>query len=170
MHEPPTLAQEQRIDRWFKISLLLKGGNAILELIGGTLVLLTPPAFVQRVAGYFTEEELGQDPHDLVATTIRHLADLYVTGPQQIFIGAYLLSHGIVKFALVIGLLKNKAWAYPSALIVFTLFVVYQLYLLAQHLSVWMFALTIFDLFIIYFVWREWQVVKAHGGAQVPSA
>ncbi|BCG83133.1 hypothetical protein MesoLj113b_66750 [Mesorhizobium sp. 113-3-3] len=40
----------------------------------------------------------------------------------QHFYAFYLLSHGIVKLALVVALLKNKLWAYPSSLIVLGLF------------------------------------------------
>src|SRR3989344_2931040 len=129
------IAQEKRIYRFFEISVLLKGANAVLEIVGGFLALLIPPALVQNITAYFTAAELGQDPGDFVATHLRQLAEHYAAGGHT-FIALYLLSHGIVKIILVIGLLQNRAWAYPASLIVFGLFVVYQTYLLIHHPTV----------------------------------
>lgn len=162
------VAAERRIFRFFEISILLKGINAALEIVGGVLVLLIPPSLVQDITAYFTNAELGQDPDDFIATHILHWADVYATGPHQLFVAAYLLSHGIVKIVLVIGLLKNWPRAYPASLIVFGLFALYQIYLLTHKLSLGMIALTIFDFVVMYFIWREWQIVKAHHG-QIPE-
>lgn len=160
----PTAVVERRTRRFFEISVLLKGANAVLEIVGGLLVLVISPDFVQDVATYFTAEELGQDPHDFVATHIQHFADIYATGPHQLFAAAYLLSHGVVKLALVIGLLRNKIWAYPASLAVFSLFIAYQVYLFIIQPSLGIAALTLFDLIVLYFVWREWRIVRAHQG------
>ncbi len=162
MHDAPLPAEERRIYRFFEISILLKGANAVLEIVGGLLVLVIPPEFVQNIAAYFTSEELGQDTNDFVATHLLQLANLYASGNHQLFVALYLLSHGIVKIILVIGLLKNKLWAYPSALIVFGLFILYQLYLLSHKLSLAMVALTFFDFVVMYLVWREYRIVRSH--------
>ncbi len=157
-----TPVQEKRIYRFFEISIFLKGVNAVLEIIGGLLVLVISPEFVQNVAAYFTAEELGQDPHDFIATHMLQWANVYASGSHQLFAALQLLSHGIVKLVLVIGLLRNKLWAYPAALIVFGLFVVYQIYLYTFNHSLAIAALTLFDLVVMYFVYREWRVVKSH--------
>ncbi len=160
------IATERRIYRFFEVGILLKGANAVLEMVGGALVLLIPPSLVQDVAAYFTNEELGQDPDDFIATHILHWADVYAAGPHQLFIAAYLLSHGIIKIVLVIGLLKSWPKAYPASLIVFGLFTLYQVYLLTHKFSLGMAALAIFDVIVMYFIWREWQIVKSHHGHQ----
>lgn len=162
MQEPATPVEERRIFRFFEISVLLKGANAVLELVGGALALLVPPEFIRDVAAYFTNEELGQDPHDFVATHILQLANVYATGGHQLFAALYLLSHGAVKLVLVVALLKNKLWAYPAALVVFGLFILYQGYLFILEQSVGIALITIFDFIVMWFVWREYRVVKAH--------
>lgn len=162
MPEPSAPSEERRIYRFFEISIFLKGANAVLEIAGGLLVLVISPEFVQDVAAYFTAEELGQDPNDFIATHILQWANIYAVGSHQLFAAAYLLSHGIVKLVLVIGLLKNKLWAYPSALIVFGLFVVYQIYLYVLNHSLAVAALTLFDLAVMYLIWREWRIVRLH--------
>ena len=44
------------------------------------------------------------------------------------FAAIYLLSHGVIKVVLVASLFRELLWAYPAAIVVFTLFIVYQLY------------------------------------------
>ena len=44
------------------------------------------------------------------------------------FYAFYLLSHGIIKRVLVIGLLRERLWAYPASFAVFGAFIAYQLY------------------------------------------
>lgn len=68
----------------------------------------------------------------------------------------------IVKIILVVGLLKNRPRAYPASLIVFGLFMLYQVYLLTHKVSLGMAALAVFDIIVMYFIWREWQIMKAH--------
>jgi uncharacterized membrane protein len=79
------------------------------------------------------------------------------------FVGFYLLTHGSVKLGLVIGLLKGRMWAYPSSLAVFGIFVLYQTYLFTLNHSPAVVLLTLFDLIVIWSVWREYQIVRAGG-------
>ena len=150
---------ERRIYRLFEISVLLKGADAALEIIGGTLVLLVPPTFIQHIAVYFTKEELGEDPNDFIANHLLHAAQQYAVG-GELFAALYLLSHGVVKFGIVAGLLRGKLWAYPTALVVFGLFAAYQAYLFFLGHSVALAALTVFDLVVMWFIWREYQIVR----------
>jgi uncharacterized membrane protein len=160
-----TVVEERRIYRFFEISILLKGANAVLEIAGGLLALVVSPATVQGVTAYFTNAELGQDPDDFIASHLAQWADAYATGPHQMFIALYLLSHGIIKIVLVVALLVGATWAFPAAIGVFSAFALYQLYLLLGHYTLGMLTLTVFDLIVIAFIWREWQVVKKHHAA-----
>jgi uncharacterized membrane protein len=143
-------------DRAFRIGLLLKGFDGLLECIGGIYLLLINPEQINRWAGYLTQGELSRDPHDFIASHILKTAhDL--TGTSLIFGAAYLLSHGIIKLVLVIEVLRNHLWAYLALVIVMSLFVVYQVYrLVVDGFSLGMFLLTIFDLIIIYLTQKEY--------------
>lgn len=78
-------------------------------------------------------------------------------------LASYLLTHGIVKIVLVAGLLRNRLWAYPAAIAVFTLFGLYQIYYLLQAYSVWLLALTLLDAAVILLTWHEWEYRKPSG-------
>jgi uncharacterized membrane protein len=143
-------------DRAFRIGLLLKGFDGLLECIGGIYLLLINPEQINRWARYLTQGELSRDPHDFIASHILKTAH-ELTGASLVFGAAYLLSHGIIKLVLVIEVIRNHLWAYIALLVVTSLFVVYQVYrLVVNGFSLGMFLLTIFDLVIIYLTQREY--------------
>lgn len=151
------IIQEKNIRRIFIISVLLKGSNAILEIIGGILFLFT--GAVTNIVQFLVRGELIEDPTDLVANFIQHYVP-YFSEHAQLFASFYLLSHGVIKIFLVIGLLRNKLWAYPSAIVVFFLFIAYQLYRFTYTHSFFLILLSIFDLVVIWLTWHEYKLVK----------
>jgi Predicted membrane protein (DUF2127) len=88
-----------------------------------------------------TQAELAKDPRDLVANYLLHLAQNLSIGAQR-FTAFFLLSHGVVKLWLIIGLLRQKLWYYPLAAAVFGLFIVYQLYRYSFTNSLWLLVLS----------------------------
>jgi uncharacterized membrane protein len=67
------------------------------------------------------------------------------------------LIHGAVKVGLVIALLLNKLWAYPSMIIVLLISIGYQLYRIVLNPSACLIALTVFDALIVALTWREYR-------------
>ncbi|MDB5238607.1 MAG: hypothetical protein JWM46_877 [Candidatus Kaiserbacteria bacterium] len=153
--------QESRIRMYFRISIFLKGVVSLLEIIGGVLALFIPVSAVTAYMVRLAEGELSEDGYDFIATHLIQLAhSLSVTG--GLFIGIYLLSRGLIKLVLVVALLKNQLWAYPSSLAVLGLFVLYQAYEILHTHSVFLIALTLFDLLVMWFIWREYEVLRSH--------
>jgi uncharacterized membrane protein len=107
--------------------------------------------------------ELLDDPNDFLST---HFKEVLNPSPEaQVFGGLYLLSHGVVKLFLIIGLWRNKLWAYPAAISVFALFILYQLVRFARTHSVWLLVLTVLDIIVIWLIWHEYRRVtgtKSH--------
>ena len=149
-----------RLHTAFEIGILLKGLNGLLELIGGTLLLIFPPNAVQRFVVGLTHNELSKDPHDFVATHLRAAAS-HLTSNGELFAAVFLLSHGIIKVVLVYALVRDKLWAFPWAIGVFSAFGVYQMYRYAIHPSGWLIALTVLDVLVILLTLAEWRRVKS---------
>ncbi len=143
----------------FTISLLLKGINGILEIIGGIIVLTFGPEKVQKLVSIITLHELNEDPLDFFANKVLNLAQVY-TADLQIFGFLYLVSHGVIKLFLIIALLKRKIWAYPLAIIVFVSFVGYQIYRYTFTNSLGLILLSIFDIIVIILTIREYRIIK----------
>ena len=147
------------LDRVFAIGIIGKGLNGAAELVGGLLLLLVTPTKIQHVVATLTQQELSEDPHDVVAHYLLHTS-AGLSGQAVTFGAVYLLLHGMVKVVLVIALLRNKLWAYPWMIGVLLVFIGYQAYRIALSPSAGLIALTVFDLIIVALTWREWHVQR----------
>ncbi|HEY5223491.1 MAG TPA: DUF2127 domain-containing protein [Microbacteriaceae bacterium] len=148
------------LDRTFFVSLILKGLDGLLELVGGVLLLVVTPAQIGAIAQLLTQHELSEDPHDLIANALLHLTsslNLSVT----LFGAIYLLLHGVVKVVLVWAVLRDHLWAYPWLIAFLLVFIVYQGYQLIVAFSWGLLLLTAFDILIVYLTWREYGVHRA---------
>jgi uncharacterized membrane protein len=67
-------AREKKIHLAFLVSLWLKGLFAIGEILGGFFVFFVSREFLLKAVSLLTEEELTEDPHDLVANYLLHSA------------------------------------------------------------------------------------------------
>jgi uncharacterized membrane protein len=139
--------RERNIHRVFVVSVVAKGLHALIEIAGGLALYLFSSDTIGRWVDHI-------DPHEWIA---RHF-DL----SQQSFFAFYLLSHGFIKAALVIGLLKEKLWAYPASVAVFGLFIAYQLYRYSWTHDIALIALSIFDLFVIALAIHEYRLLRKH--------
>ncbi|MGN6278982.1 MAG: DUF2127 domain-containing protein [Sphingomonas sp.] len=86
----------------------------------------------------------------------------HFTLQAESFYAFYLISHGLFNAALVVGLLKEKLWAYPASLVVLTVFIAYQVYRYWLDHSSGLLVLTGLDILLIALVYHEWRIVKLH--------
>jgi uncharacterized membrane protein len=156
-----TSKQEERIGEYFRISVFIKGAVSLIEIIAGVLAFFVPVSSLTDLVVRLAQGELAEEPGDFIATHLVALAHQF-SFASGVFIGVYLLSRGVVKFALVVALLKNKLWAYPTSLVVLGLFVLYQIYQIVIAFSALLVFLTILDLIVMWFIWREYEVVRFH--------
>lgn len=141
----------------FDASIILKGINGVLELLGGAALFFISADQVRHVLAWVSAHALVAHRHSALAQWIEHLADR-MGADATAFAAWYLILHGVIKILLVWALLREKLWAYPWMLVALGLFIAYQCYELVVHFGWWMFALTIFDLFIVILTTREWQL------------
>ncbi|WP_336885239.1 DUF2127 domain-containing protein [Brevibacterium daeguense] len=144
------------------MSLVLKGLDGVLELLGGVLLLIVSPAEMSSLLLLLTQHELSEDPQDLVANALTRLAD-GLTVSATLFGAAYLLVHGLVKVVLVWAVLRNRLWAYPWMIGFLLIFITYQTYQLVLAFSWGLAALTAFDIFIVWLTWHEYRAHRARG-------
>jgi uncharacterized membrane protein len=152
---------EHRVHRIFEISILLKGAHALIECIGGVALAFVSTSAIKGLVNALTQDELIEDPNDFLATHLLNLAQSFTVSTQR-FYAFYLLSHGVIKVFLVIGLLRNKLWAYPVSLVVLGLFIVYQLYRFSYTHGFGLIVLTVFDAFVMGLIWHEYLLVRRH--------
>jgi uncharacterized membrane protein len=147
------------LDRTFFVSLILKGLDGILELVGGVLLLLIRPEKIDSITRLLTQREIDQDPHDFIDTHLRELTAHLDVGATA-FAAVYLLLHGAIKLVLVWAVLKGHVRAYPWMIAFLVAFILYQGYEMIGHFSIGLALLTAFDMFIVYLTWREYGIKR----------
>jgi uncharacterized membrane protein len=144
------------LDRTFRISLVLKGADGILELVGGVLAIFISPAHLNTIVRALTQHELSEDPNDFIANHLVKFAES-LTLSADLFAGIYLLLHGAVKIVLVLAVLRDKLWAFPWMIGFLLVFIAYQTYEIIINFSVWLLLLTLFDVFVTWLTVVEYR-------------
>jgi uncharacterized membrane protein len=157
-----TPAEERRIHQAFEVSLAIKAADAILELLVAILLALVDARILSNAVVRLVAKELVHHPEDRLAGWIARWAEGFSVDTKT-FAVLYLATHGVIKLALVIGLWRNQAWAYPVSLVAFAAFIVYQLHRFTFTHSPFLIVLTVFDLVVIVLVWHEWRRRQARG-------
>jgi uncharacterized membrane protein len=152
---------ERRIHGLFVLSVGLKGFYALVEMASGIALFALAHASIISFLGRFTTDERLQDPNDWVATTVLKFAESFSLETQH-FYAFYLFTHGLLKLAVVVGLLREKLWAYPACFVVFTAFIAYQLYRYSFTHDLGLIALSILDAFVILLAWHEYRLLRKH--------
>lgn len=148
-------------DTAYKIGVGIKGLDGLAELVAGIILIFSPHAphrILHNVAAEFNERP--QNIFHFFAHQVVHL-DAQLTGHVLIFIIIFLITHGIVKLALVYALFRKILWMYPyalAALLILFGIQVAPLFRQPGDLALWLF--TILDALIVYLVWGEYQDIK----------
>jgi uncharacterized membrane protein len=153
--------QEKQIHQIFVVSVLFKGAHALIEIIGGVALYMVSTQAIVSAINRFSRDQLVDDPDDWVGTHLLQFAQTFSV-EQHNFYAFYLLSHGVVKSILVVGLLREKLWAYPASFAVFGAFILYQLYRYSFTGDIGLILLSIFDIFIIYLAAHEYRLLRKH--------
>ena len=148
------------LDKTFYVSIILKGIDGVLELIGGIILLFVSPEYISKIVATLTQHELMTDPHDFLANLLYNSTQ-HLNGSVTLFGALYLISHGLVKVVLVAALLKQKLWAYPWMIGFLVVFIGYQVYKMLNSFSIGLLLLTVFDIFIVWLTLFEYRKHKA---------
>jgi len=159
MNNKETTESQKLVHKTFEITLFLKAIDAILEGITGALMFFLKPEVINQFVILFTQKELSEDPKDVVANFLLKIAQ-NVSISSLLFISIYLISHAVIKIVLIVALWKRKIWAYPTSMVVFLGFAVYQMYKYSHSHSLYLIYLTILDVLLIILTWLEYKRLK----------
>jgi uncharacterized membrane protein len=152
---PPGVSRT--LDTTFRVALLLKAADGVLEIVAGIVLLVVSPSTWERLAHAVTAHELSEDPHDRLAHLILSSTS-HLSSGTSLFAAIYLLSHGVSKVVLVALVLRGKLWAYAWLIGLLGVFIAYQVYAMVfVHFSWGLAALTAFDVFLVWLTLREYR-------------
>ena len=87
--------KERRVHRMYEISILLKGAHALIECVGGLVLIFVSTSAIASLVNTLTQEELIEDPNDFVAGHLLSLTQYFTVSTQR-FYAFYLHSHGVI--------------------------------------------------------------------------
>lgn len=151
------LSKSKPLDGVFYASLILKGIDGLIEAIVAFVILFFNPPRMQHIIDLVGQGVIAQH-HQQLFLGLDTYVDTHYTDQLRYFLVIYLLIHAAIKLVSVVGLLMNKRWAYPFALITLGILVLYQLHeIIFVKPSIFMILLTVFDVFILWLIWREYK-------------
>jgi uncharacterized membrane protein len=150
--------KEKNINKLFALGVFIKGAQGLIELVGGTLLLFVTTNSITAFISKVTNEELLEHPRDFISIHLVEFASHLSIG-DKIFATVYLIVHGIIKIILIIGLLREKLWAYYTYIFVLCGLIVYEFYKVSINHSLALLAFTLIDVFVVWIIWRESRIL-----------
>jgi len=151
------------IDIGFYGGLAIKAVNAIIEFVGGFVMIVLNHEWLNRLIKLIAIPELIEDPNDTVMNYLTELGqNLSISSQHSVAI--YMLLHGTTKLVVIWLLWKKKLWAYIPAVAVFGLFIAYELYSYTHNQSVLVLLMAIIDVAIIGLIILEYKRLKEEKG------
>jgi uncharacterized membrane protein len=143
----------------FRIGILVKALDGFLEMCAGVFLYFVSYSAINGLLFSIFHQEITETPRDVFwAYLINEWHSIALSGHS--FWGVLFIAHGLTKLALSAALLKNYVWAYPTAAVVFTLFVIYELISVIHQPSLFLWLITIFDVIVIGLILHEYRHTK----------
>ncbi len=160
LFEAPAVWGKPWFERLYRVGIVVKGFDGIVEFVSGMAILLSPHLLHMALIGVSAEfGEHNARPFQFIAQYIGRV-DTQLFHSGLFFLTLFLITHGAVKIALVYALIRRIVKAYPAALVTLVLFLLYQIYVLITSFSVLMVFFTLLDVAIIWLVWNEYLELK----------
>ncbi|HLK56281.1 MAG TPA: DUF2127 domain-containing protein [Chthonomonadaceae bacterium] len=140
-------------DLIFRISIIVKGVDAVFEVVGG--LLLTQPVKIARYLAVLAQHELYRH-HQVLSGRLDHLAEtisVHASLPEA----AYLCVHGLAKVILIVAIFLNKRWGYVGLIGVLSLFTLVELTRSIMAREIVTGLLGLFDLVVVILIAKEYQ-------------
>ena len=116
----------------FELTIGMKAISGLVEIISGSLLFFVPHTRVMGRVSYNT----------------------------QYFVAIYLLFYGVVNIFLVLFLWRGKLWAYPTAIICFSLFTSYMFVRFLHTHSLLLLVFAVYDVVLIILTDLEYRRIK----------
>lgn len=143
------------LDKWFRIVIILKGIDGVIEILGGLLLLVIPLDSIQDALSGVAFYEVQPGRHAFIGNWLSALSDK-LDVHLQLLAALYLLLQGGIKIVLVIALIQRKYFLYPWAIGFMVAFIFYLSYRIGYNHSILLGVLTLFDCLVAYLTYLEW--------------
>lgn len=146
--------KRQAVHWLFDAAVIVKGFDGVIEIALGAFILLHP-GWIGAAAGSWSAELLERHPYSWLGEAVARWSD-GLSDSTEHFASLYLVAHGVAKVFIAWGLWREKMWAFPTALLVFGLLILYQMVRFTHTHSLTLAVLIVLDLAVCYLIWREY--------------
>jgi len=153
------LFPEKDYHELFRIGILVKAADGIIEVIAGIFIYFANYSAVNAVLFSVFHDEVAESPRDLLWEYLINEWHRFLLSSHT-FWGLLFVAHGAIKFFLSIMLLKHHLWAYPTTAVVFALFAGYELYSAIGQSSPFLWAIGLFDTLVVLLIIHEYRHIK----------
>ena len=146
-------------DFLFRVGLIVKGVDSLLEVVGGVLLLM--PMRLARYILVLSQHEVYRH-HQALAGRLDHLADSVV---EHASMGeaAYLVVHGLAKVILIAAVFRDKKWGYTGLMGVLSFFALIEITRAIGAHEIVTGALSIFDIVMVVLIYKEYRAHQKVG-------
>lgn len=159
-HTKKSYTEGSVINKIFNGGLGIKAINALAEFIGGILLIVLNHEWLNRLIRIIAIPELREDPKDFLMNYLVNLGQSLSISSQHA-VAVYMLLHGITKLAVILLLWKKKLWVYIPSIVVFGLFIAYEIYSYIQNHSILLLIIILIDAAVIVLIGIEYKHLKA---------
>ncbi|MBI5798174.1 DUF2127 domain-containing protein [Candidatus Woesearchaeota archaeon] len=142
----------------FHISIFIKAVDGLIEIIAGLVLLLFNTDFLTPLAERIFKEELIENPSDFLANIT--LQSTQLSPAAQHFAVVYLLTHGILKIGIVLGVWHKRKETYQFAAAFLAILIIIQTIRIINTHSIILSFLTAIDFLILCLLYREYKLHK----------
>lgn len=142
------------LHRVFKISIIIKGIDGVLDVITGLFLLFSASNFILKIIPFLVRKELVEDPQDIIANYFLAVSQ-NILPSTKLFIIIYLIIHGLIKIGLALALSVKSFQVYKIAQIVLITFICYQIYRFSHTHSSILLITTLMDIVIAFLIQGE---------------
>ena len=150
------LFSEKNYHRLFRWGVFAKLAISVGEIVAGVALSFITYATIQRAIFFFVGNEIAETPRDIFWEYLARSFHNATVAPES-FWAFLFISHGVVKLFLAWGLWREKLWSFPLSAVIFTGFVIYQLYQLTYLNSGFLWLITVFDVVLIVLIMHEYR-------------
>ena len=148
------ISKRQAVHWLFDVAVAIKAFDGALEIIAGYFLIFRPGWIGPAAVGWATTL-LTHDPASHLGRMLANWGDSLTLDTEH-FASTYLIAHGAAKLFIAWGLIREKLWAFPTALVVFGLLVLYQVFRYTHTHSTTLVVLIALDVAVCYLIWREY--------------
>jgi len=146
----------------FRLAMWWKIFYGVMKIIFAFILLKWATVDPSGLFYKLMAHEIIEDPNDLLIRIVNPFI-IHLSGGTTAFVAYYLLFWGIIDDVfLSINILREKLWAFPTALVLIVLFVFYELYRFVYTHSFILVGITIIDIVIFFIIATEYKKQRKH--------